>query len=64
MSDSLVLEPSHNGKIGVSHCDVTSEGAITVVGVQWNIADGEEINFDISGIKASRKGNLDTFSRA
>jgi hypothetical protein len=63
MSESISLEPRTNGKIGVSHCDVTRDGAITVVGDQRDIADGEEITFASSGIKAIRKGSVYTFSR-
>jgi hypothetical protein len=61
--DSIILEPRHNGKIGVNYCGVTREGFIAVGGVPMDIADGQEITFDRSGIKASRKGSEYTFTR-
>jgi hypothetical protein len=63
MSDTITLEPTLYGKIGINHCGVTREGFIAVAGDPRNIADGEEIIFERSGIKAVRKGSVYTFSR-
>jgi hypothetical protein len=61
--DSIILTPKHNGKVGVYFCGVTREGFIAVAGEPRDIADGEEIMFDRSGIKASRDGSEYMFSR-
>ena len=61
--DSILLTPKHNGKIGVYYCGVTREGFIAVAGEPRDIADGEEMLFDRSGIKASRDGSEYLFSR-
>jgi hypothetical protein len=62
-NDTLVLEPKQHDKLGIYHCGVTREGFIAVAGEPKNIADGEEITFTRSGIKASRSGSEYTFSR-
>lgn len=61
--DSIMLTPRHNGKIGVYYCGVTRDGFIAVAGEPRDIADGEEIFFDRSGIKVSRDGGEYLFSR-
>ena len=61
--DSIMLTPRHNGKIGVYYCGVTRDGFIAVAGEPRDIADGEEILFDRSDIKASRDGSKYLFSR-
>lgn len=61
--DSIMLTPRHNGKIGVYHCGVTRDGFIAVAGEPRDIADGEEILFDRSGIMVSRNGSEYLFSR-
>ena len=59
----LLFGPRENGKLGISHCDVTSDGFIAVVGEQRDITDGESITFDRVGITASRVDNVYTFSK-
>lgn len=59
--NTITLGPRENGKLGISHCDVSSDGFIAVVGEQRDIADGEAIIFDRVGITASRKENVYTF---
>jgi hypothetical protein len=59
--NSITLGPLENGKLGISHCDVTKDGYITVVGEQKYIADGEKVSFDRVSINASRKGDVYTF---
>ena len=61
--DSIILTPRHNGKLGVYYCGVTREGFIAVAGEPRDIADGEEITFGRSGIKANRNGSEYMFSR-
>ena len=61
--DSIISTPRHNGKIGVYYCGVTRDGFIAVAGEPRDIADGEEILFDRSDIKASRDGSKYLFSR-
>ena len=61
--DSLMLTPRHNSKIGVHYCGVTRDGFIAVAGEPRDIADGEEIWFDRSGIKVRRNGSEYLFSR-
>ena len=61
--DSIMLTPRHNGKIGVHYCGVTRDGFIAVAGEPRDIADGEEILFDRSGIRVSRDGSEYLFSR-
>jgi len=61
--DTIMLTPRHNGKVGVYFCGVTREGFIAVAGEPRNIADGEEIMFDRSGIKVSRDASEYMFSR-
>ena len=61
--DSIMLTPRHNGKVGGYYCGVPREGFIAVAGEPRDIADGEEIFFDRSGIRASRTGSEYLFSR-
>lgn len=65
MSDTntLTLGPREHDKLGVYHCGVTREGFVAVAGEPRNIADGEEIRFDRSGIKVSRKGSEYRFTK-
>jgi hypothetical protein len=60
-ANTITLKPREYGKLGISHCDVTREGFIAVVGEQRDITDGESIIFDKVGITASRKDNAYTF---
>ena len=60
-ANTITLKPREYGKLGVSHCDVTREGFIAVVGEQRDINDGESITFDKVGITASRKDSAYTF---
>jgi hypothetical protein len=61
--ESITLEPRQHDKLGVFHCGVTREGFIAVAGDPRNIADGESIFFERTGITASRNGSEYTFSR-
>ena len=60
---TLILGPRENGKLGISHCGVTREGFIAVVGEQRDITDGETITFDRVGITANRAAEVYTFSK-
>ena len=59
--NTLTLSAREYGKLGISHCGVTTEGLIAVVGDQRNITDGESITFDRVGITANRKDDVYTF---
>ena len=61
--DTIMLTPRHHGKIGVYYCGVTREGFVAVAGEPRDIADGEEILFDRSGIRVSRDASEYMFSR-
>lgn len=61
--DTLILEVKKYDKLGIVHCGVTYEGFIAVGGDVADIEDGQEITFDRTGIKASRKGSEYTFSK-
>ena len=61
--ESITLSPRTHDKLGIYHCDVTREGFIAVAGEPRDIADGEEIVFERSGIKARRNGEEYTFSK-
>ena len=64
MSDeSITLTPRTYDKLGVIHCGVTREGFIAVGGEVHDIADGEEILFERSRIKAKRNGSEYTFTK-
>lgn len=66
MSDddnTLTLQVTMHGKLGILHCGVTREGFIAVCGEPRDIADGEEILFERCGIKAVRKGGDYIFTR-
>jgi hypothetical protein len=60
---SLTLTPRNHDKLGIIHCGVTREGFIAVGGEPRDIADGEEILFERTGIKAKRNGSDYTFTR-
>ena len=59
--NTITLGPREQSKLGISHCGVTCEGLISVVGEQRNIADGEAFTFDKVGITASRAAEVYTF---
>ena len=59
--NTITLGPRQHSKLGISHCGVTREGFIAVVGEQRDIADGEAISFDKVGITASRAAEVYTF---
>lgn len=61
--ESITLTPAKHGKLGIYHCDVVTEGRISVAGEPRDIADGEEILFERSNITAKRSGSDYTFSR-
>jgi hypothetical protein len=60
---TITLGPRETGKLGISHCGVTRDGFIAVVGEQRDITDGETITFDRVGITASRLANVYTFAK-
>ena len=62
--NTLTLGPRETGKIGISHCGVTRDGLIAVVGDQSDIADGESVTFDRVGITANRIKDVYTFSKS
>ena len=61
--NTLTLGPRETGKIGVSHCGVTRDGLIAVVGDQSDIADDASVTFERVGITANRKADVYTFSK-
>ena len=64
MSDgSIVLTPRHNGKVGVYYCGVMREGIIAIAEEPRDIAGGEEMFFDRSGVTTRRNGSEYMFSR-
>jgi len=64
MSDeTLTLTVPHHGKLGIIHCGVTHEGLVVVAGDQKEIADGEEVVFERTGIKVKRNGAEYTFAK-
>jgi len=62
-NESITLNPAQHDKLGVYHCGVTYEGRISIAGDPRDIADGESLFFERSGITATRNGNDYTFSR-
>lgn len=63
MAESISLEPRKYDKIGIIHCGVVREGRITVAGRVADIADGQELEMPVGGIKVSRKGEEYTFTK-
>jgi len=64
MSDESITLSTHTyDKLGVYHCDVPYDGHIVVAGDPRDIADGESIEFERTGITAKRSGDEYTFSR-
>jgi hypothetical protein len=61
--ETITLTPHHYGKLGLIHCGVTYEGFIAVAGDTRDIADGQEILFERTGVLARRKGGEYTFTR-
>ncbi|MDT8283475.1 MAG: hypothetical protein RQ982_11800 [Gammaproteobacteria bacterium] len=61
--NSITLTVPQQSKLGVYHCEVTRSGFIAVAGEPRDIADGESIVFQRSGITAKRAGDQYTFSR-
>ena len=61
--NTITLGPRETGKLGISHCGVTRDGFIVVVGEQRDITDGKTITFDRVGITASRLANVYTFAK-
>lgn len=61
--NTLVLTATQHDKLGIIHCGVTRKGFIAVGGEPRDIADGEEILFERSGVKAARKGDDYIFTR-
>ena len=61
--ESITLTPAKHAKLGIYHCDVVTEGRISVAGAPRDIADGESLYFEHCNITASRNGSEYTFSR-
>lgn len=61
--DAITLGPRQHDKLGIYHCGVTRDGFISVAGDPRNIADGESIVFERTGITAKRSGSEYTFSK-
>jgi len=61
--ESITIGPREHDKLGIYHCGVTREGFISVAGDPRDIADGESIVFERTGITAKRNGSEYTFSR-
>ena len=59
----MPLTVPQQSKLGVLHCEATRSGFIAVADEPRDIADGETIVFDRSGITAKRVGEQYTFSR-
>jgi len=62
-NESITLNPKSHDKLGSYHCGVTREGFVSVAGTPRNIADGESIADERSGITVKRNGSEYTFSR-
>ena len=62
-AESITLTPTHHDKLGILHCGVTREGFIVVAGDPRDIADGESIFFERTGVTAKRHGSEYIFSR-
>ncbi len=62
-SESITLNPHEHDKLGILHYEVTREGRISVAGDPRDIADGDSILFERSGITAKRTGSEYNFSR-
>jgi hypothetical protein len=61
--ESITLTTHLHDKLGASHCDVPYDGHIAVAGELSDIADGESVFFERSGITAKRNGDEYVFSR-
>ena len=62
--ESITLTPRSHDKLGIYHCGVTREGFVSIAGAPHNIADGESITDERSGLSVTRQGSEYTFSRA
>ena len=60
---TITLTPRTYSKLGAVHCGVTRDGFIAVGGDPRDIADGQEIVFERTRIKAKRNGNEYTFTK-
>ncbi|HHC72744.1 MAG TPA: hypothetical protein ENK54_07580 [Thiotrichales bacterium] len=64
MSDNtLTLTPHNNGKLGVVHVGVTTDGVVYVAGERAVLADGESTTFSRSGVTVTRRGEEFHFSK-
>ena len=61
---TITLTPRTYSKLGTVHCGVTRDGFIAVGGDPRDIADGQEIVFERTRIKAKRNGSEYTFTKA
>ena len=61
--ESITLTAKSHDKLGIYHCGVTREGFVSLAGVPRNIADGETLTDERSGLSVIRKGSEYTFSR-
>lgn len=62
-NESITLTPKSHDKLGTYHCGVTREGFVSIAGAPRNIADGESITDQRSGLSVTRNGSEYTFSR-
>ena len=60
---SITLTPRKHDKLGIYHCGVTREGFVSLAGTPYDIADGETITDERSGLSVTRNGSEYTFSR-
>ena len=61
-SQSVTLHAKQHDKLGILHIGVTREGFVAVAGDTADIDDQQEIIFDKTHVKVSRKGGDYTFS--
>ena len=61
--ESITLTPRSHDKLGIYHCGVTREGFVSLAGAPRNIADGETLKDERSGLSVTRNGSEYTFSR-
>jgi hypothetical protein len=63
MSESLTLNPPRYDKLGVVHCGVIREGAVTCGGDIVLLEDGAEHHFERLRIRVKRSGSDYTFEK-
>lgn len=63
MAEPLTLNPPHYDKIGVVHCGVIREGAVTCGGDIALLEDGAEHTFARTHIRVKRSGSDYAFEK-